>query len=104
MRRSARIASPFYYSLDGIARAAALGESKEVYRQHGCIWGKFARVAGGQVLAACCDRSRGAEIVDAGRQPNITALHESDGGGGDGVNQGAAVLLSTLMGSRGAWE
>jgi len=95
---SHRIAAPlYYYALMESARRAALGESKEVYRQRmAAIWEKFARVAAGNDYAAVQTAPRGAEIVTPGpNNPIITSPYTKAMVARDGVNQGAAVLMST---------
>ncbi len=95
---SHRIAAPlYYYGLMESARRAALGESKEDYRvRMAVIWEKFANVAAGNNHAAVRTAPSGAEIVMPGpNNPIITSPYTKAMVARDGVNQGAAVLMTT---------
>ncbi|MGJ8558680.1 MAG: hypothetical protein ACSHX3_00445 [Litorimonas sp.] len=95
---SHRIAAPiYYYGLMECARRAAMGETKAVYRDRmAVIWGEFAQVAAGNEYAAVRAGLSGVDIVTPGPgNPMIASPYTKAMVARDGVNQGAAILMTT---------
>lgn len=93
-----RIAAPvYYYGLMECARRAAMGETKAAYRDRmAAIWGDFAQVAAGNQYAAVRTGLSGADIVTpAPKNPMIASPYTKAMVARDGVNQGAAIILTT---------
>lgn len=103
-----RIAAPvYYYGLMECARRAAMGETKAAYRARMAkIWGEFAAVASDNPYAAVRTALSGADIVTPGpNNPLIASPYTKAMVARDGVNQGAAIIMTTyghakLMGVR----
>lgn len=95
---SHRIAAPvYYYGLMECARRAAMGESKAVYRDRMAdIWGEFAQVAAGNEYASVRTGLSGADIVTPSAvNPMIASPYTKAMVARDGVNQGAAIIMTT---------
>ena len=95
---AARIAAPvYYYALMESARRHALGESREAYRDRmAALWEHFAQVAAANPYATERAGRTGAAIVTPGPgNPVVTTPYTKAMVARDGVNQGAAVLLTT---------
>lgn len=93
-----RIAAPvYYYGLMECARRAAMGETKAVYQARMAnIWGEFAGVAADNPYAAVRTALSGAEIVTPGpNNPIIASPYTKAMVARDGVNQGAAIIMTT---------
>lgn len=93
-----RIAAPvYYYGLMECARRAVMGETKAVYRNRMAeIWGEFAHVAAGNEYAAVRTGLSGADIVTASlKNPMIASPYTKAMVARDGVNQGAAIIMTT---------
>lgn len=100
---SHRIAAPvYYYGLMECARRAVMGESKAVYRDRmAAIWGQFAHVAAGNEYAAVRMGLSGADIVTPGPgNPMIASPYTKAMVARDGVNQGAAILMTTYANAK----
>ncbi|GHA88071.1 acetyl-CoA acetyltransferase [Algimonas arctica] len=95
---SHRIAAPiYYYGLMESARRAAMGETKAAYRDRmALIWGEFAQLAASNPYAAVRTALSGAEIVTPGPgNPMIASPYTKAMVARDGVNQGAAIIVTT---------
>lgn len=95
---SHRIAAPvYYYGLMECARRAAMGETKAVYRDRmAAIWGSFAKVAVDNPYAAVRTGLSGEQIVTPGpKNPIIASPYTKAMVARDGVNQGAAIIMTT---------
>lgn len=95
---SHRIAAPiYYYGLMECARRAAMGETKAVYRDRmAAIWGTFSAVAAGNEYASVRTGLSGADIVTPGpNNPMIVSPYTKAMVARDGVNQGAAIVMTT---------
>jgi acetyl-CoA C-acetyltransferase len=93
-----RIAAPvYYYGLMECARRAALGETKDVYRDRMAdIWGEFSKVAAGNEYAVVRAALSGADIVTPSpKNPMIASPYTKAMVARDGVNQGAAIIMTT---------
>ncbi|MEL7232224.1 MAG: hypothetical protein AAGJ85_06910, partial [Pseudomonadota bacterium] len=93
-----RIAAPvYYYALMETARRAALGESRAAYAQTmGALWEHFAAVAADNPHAAIRTAPSGADIVTPGsKNPIVTTPYTKAMVARDGVNLGAAILMTT---------
>ncbi len=93
-----RIAAPvYYYALMETARRAALGESREAYAQTmGALWEHFAAVAAENPHAAIRTAPSGADILTPSpKNPIVTTPYTKAMVARDGVNLGAAVLMTT---------
>ena len=93
-----RIAAPiYYYGLFECARRAALGETKAAYRSRmGALWESFAATAAKNEFAAVRHAPSAAEIVTPGPgNPMIASPYTKAMVARDGVNLGAAVILTT---------
>ena len=94
-----RIAAPlYYYALFETARRSAKGASREDYRQTmAALWEDFAAVAADNPFATVRTAPSAADINTPGpKNPTITTPYTKAMIARDGVNQGAAVLLSTF--------
>ena len=93
-----RIAAPiYYYALMESARRAAYGESKADYAvRMARVWEAFSKVAADNTFATERSGKSGEAIVTPGPgNPLISTPYTKAMVARDGVNQGAAVLLST---------
>ncbi|MGB6229285.1 MAG: hypothetical protein WBF53_04060, partial [Litorimonas sp.] len=93
-----RIDAPiYYYALFETARRAALTETKERYRERmASLWEDFAGVAANNAFAFVRDAPTGDEIVTpTPGNPMLTTPYTKAMVARDGVNLGAAVILST---------
>ena len=95
---AARIAAPvYYYALMESARRHALGDSEGDYRDRmAALWEHFAGIAAANPFAVQRSGLSGEAIVTPGPgNPLISTPYTKAMVARDGVNQGAAVLLST---------
>ena len=95
---SHRISAPiYYYALMESARRWAMGETKVAYRDHmSVIWQKFSAVALVNPYSFVRQSVLGPDIVRPGPDnPIITTPYTKAMVARDGVNLGAAVILST---------
>lgn len=93
-----QIAAPvYYYGLFETARRAALGLSKADYdAQMGALWEDFARVAAGNEFAAIRTAPSASDILmPSAFNPMISSPYTKAMVARDGVNLGAAVILTT---------
>lgn len=93
-----RIAAPvYYYGLFETARRAALGLSKPDYdAQMGALWEDFAKVAASNEFAAIRTAPSADDIVTpSASNPMIASPYTKVMVARDGVNLGAAVILTT---------
>lgn len=93
-----RISAPvYYYGLFETARRAALGETKADYAARmGKLWEGFAKVAATNKLAAVRSAPSASEIFSPGPgNPMIASPYTKAMVARDGVNLGAAVILTT---------
>ena len=93
-----RIAAPvYYYALMETARRAALGETRDAYaKKMGALWEHFADVAADNPHAAIRTAPKAADILTPGpKNPIVTTPYTKAMVARDGVNLGAAVLMTT---------
>ncbi|WP_298918011.1 hypothetical protein [uncultured Algimonas sp.] len=93
-----RIAAPVhYYALFETARRAAQGMTKDAYAAHmAALWESFARVAADNRFATVRTAPTAANIVTPDPDnPMISSPYTKAMVARDGVNQGAAVILTT---------